>query len=183
MINQARIKNYFDMLTGGMAWFLVFLGGVAMIIAKMVFDVAILFYIGAGILGVGLAMVIVVPAIQYGKRWYLGIGKGLYALYGATSYLGDFVSYTRLMALGVAGGSVALAFNTILGFLPFPAKITIGVVLAVALHALNMFLSMLSAYVHGIRLQFIEFFGKFYEGGGKKFEPFKTAEKNVIISD
>ncbi|MDR0220715.1 MAG: V-type ATP synthase subunit I, partial [Lachnospiraceae bacterium] len=183
MVNQARLKNYGDMLTGGLAWFLVFLGGAAMIVGKMAFDIPILFLVGAVVLGVGLALVIVVPAIQYGKRWYLGLGKGLYALYGATSYLGDFVSYTRLMALGVAGGSVALAFNTILSFLPLPAKMTIGVVLAVGLHALNMFLSMLSAYVHGIRLQFIEFFGKFYEGGGKRFEPFKTAEKNVIIND
>ena len=171
------------MITGGLAWFLAFLGGGIMILTGMAFINNILFLIGSVILGAGLAMVIVVPAIQYGKRWYAGVGKGLYALYGATSYLGDFVSYTRLMALGVAGGSVALAFNTILAFLPLPVKFTLGIVLAVFLHALNIFLSMLSAYVHGIRLQFIEFFGKFYTGGGKKFEPFKAAEKNVIISD
>jgi V/A-type H+-transporting ATPase subunit I len=111
----------------------------------------------------------------------VGVGKGLYALYGATSYLGDFISYARLMALGVAGGSVALAFNTILAFLPLPVRLTLGIALAVVLHALNIFLSMLSAYVHGMRLQFIEFFGKFYTGGGKRFEPFKAAERNVII--
>ena len=185
MINQIKIKNYFDMLTGGLAWFMTFLGGGVMILVSMNpwFKSDILFIAGFVILGIGLAMVVVVPAIQYGKRWYAGVGKGLYALYGATSYLGDFISYTRLMALGVAGGSVALAFNTILAFLPLPLRLTLGIVLAVFLHALNIFLSMLSAYVHGIRLQFIEFFGKFYTGGGKRFEPFKAAEKNVIISD
>jgi len=185
MVNQSRLKKYYDMLTGGLAWFLIFIGGAAMIITVVLpgFDNFIVFAAGAAVLAAGFAMVIIVPAVQYGKRWYMGIGKGLYALYGATSYLGDFVSYTRLMALGVAGGSVAFAFNTILDFLPLPLKFTLGIFLAVVLHTLNIFLSMLSAYVHGIRLQFIEFFGKFYTGGGKKFEPFKAAEKNIIIFD
>jgi len=182
MCNQVKLKNYFDMLTGGLAWFLTFLGGGIMILSTVLPRIGrIPWYIGVGMLCIGLAMTLFVPAIQYGKRWYLGIGKGLYSLYGATSYLGDFVSYSRLMALGVAGGSVALAFNTILAFLPLPARLTLGVVLAIILHSLNIFLSLLSAYVHGIRLQFIEFFGKFYQGGGKKFDPFKAAEKNVII--
>jgi len=183
MINQVKLHKYYDMMTGGLAWFLTFLGGGLMIVLYMSPWQAhpILSLVGAILLGTGLAMTIIVPAVQYGKRWYAGIGKGLYSLYGATSYLGDFVSFTRLMALGVAGASVARAFNTILSFLPLPAKLTLGIVLAVILHGLNIFLSMLSAYVHGIRLQFIEFFGKFYTGGGKRFEPFKAAEKNVII--
>ena len=188
MINQIKLKKYFDMITAGLAWFLTFLGGGAMILAGMTDLLApkindMLFLAGTAVLAAGLGAVIIVPAIQYKKRWYAGIGKGLYAIYGATGYFGDFISYTRLMALGVAGGSVALAFNTILDFLPLPAKFTLGIVLAVVLHGLNIFLSMLSAYVHGMRLQFIEFFGKFYTGGGKKFEPFKAAEKNLIISD
>ena len=183
MLNQVKLKNYFEMLTGGLAWFSTFFGGGLMILGAVVVNIAAIFWIGAVLLAAGLGMTVVVPAVQYGSRWYLGVGKGLYSLYGATSYLGDFVSYARLMALGIAGGSVALAFNTILGFLPLPARLTLGIVLAVGLHALNMFLTFLSAYVHGIRLQFIEFFGKFYTGGGKRFEPFKAAEKNVIISD
>jgi len=188
MLNQIRLGKYFDMITGGLAWFLIFLGGGIMIMTGMTgwftgLLYTVLFISGSVILGIGLSMVIIVPAIQSGKRWYAGIGKGLYALYGATGYFGDFISYTRLMALGVAGGSVALAFNTILSFMPFAARVTFGIFLAVILHSLNIFLSMLSAYVHGLRLQFIEFFGKFYTGGGKKFEPFKAAEKNVIISD
>ena len=185
MLNQIKLKNYFDMMTGGLAWFLTFFGGGIMIITKAVpwLSVNILFWAGSVISGIGLAMTVLVPAVQYGKRWYAGIGKGLYSLYSATSYLGDFVSFSRLMALSVAGGSVALAFNEILTFLPLPVRLTLGIVLAVVLHGINIFLAMLSAYVHGIRLQFIEFFGKFYTGGGKKFEPFKAAEKNVIISE
>jgi len=185
MINRAHLRQYYDMVSGGLAWFLIFLGGAAMIITGIApgFGNDVVFFAGAAVLAAGFAMVVVVPAVQYGKRWYAGVGKGLYALYGATSYLGDFVSYTRLMALGVAGGSVALAFNTIFNLFPLPLKFTLGIVIAVVLHALNIILSMLSAYVHGIRLHFIEFFGKFYTGGGKKFEPFKAAEKNIIISE
>jgi len=183
VINLIRHKRFFDMMTGGLSWILVLLGGGVMIVEMFV---PFLYHLGIWItgeiiLGAGLVMMIILPAFQYGKRWYMGLGKGLYTLYGAISYLGDFVSYTRLMALGVAGGSVSLAFNAILAYLPLPVRFTFGIILAIALHALNIFLSGLSAYVHGIRLQFIEFFGKFYSGGGRKFEPFKAAEKNVII--
>ena len=184
MINQAKLRKFFDMASGGLAWFLAFFGGGMMLLAALTpwFGAAVT-VTGAVILGLGVAAIVLTPAIQYGKRWFAGFGKGLYALYSATGYLGDFISYARLMALAVAGGCVAMAFNTILSFLPLILKFTLGIVLAVALHALNIGLSMLSAYVHGIRLQFVEFFSKFYTGGGKKFEPFKAAEKNVIISD
>jgi len=185
MINQAKLKRYANLVTGGLSWFIAFFGGGIMLLSSFVplFHNRFFFWTGLAVTLIGLALIVLGPAVIYGKRWYAGVGKGLYSLYGATSYLGDFVSYTRLMALGVAGGSVANAFNTILAFLPLPAKVTLGVVLAVVLHALNIFLSMLSAYVHGIRLQFIEFYNKFYTGGGRKFEPFKAAEKNVIITD
>ena len=185
MANQMRQKKYFDMVTGGLSWFLTFLGVGALVVAGFVEPAAggALFWAGLVLAATGVAMTVFVPAVQYKKRWYMGLGKGLYALYGAIGYFGDFVSYTRLMALGIAGGSVALAFNTILDYLPLPVRFSLGIVLALVLHGLNILLSMLSAYVHGIRLQFIEFFGKFYTGGGKKFEPFKPAEKNLVISD
>ena len=185
MLNKIKLKQYLQMLSGGLSWFLAFLGGGLLILTSFTTlpGGALVFWAALFVTVAGLGMIILVPAVTYGKRWYAGVGKGLYTLYGATSYLGDFVSYTRLMALGVAGGSVAHAFNTILTFLPLAARVTLGVLLAVALHGLNMFLSMLSAYVHGIRLQFIEFFNKFYTGGGRKFVPFKAAEKNVIITD
>ena len=182
--NLIKHKKYAETLTGGLAWFVTFLGGgLALSASALPFDIPGAFFTaGLILIAAGLAMIILIPAAQYKKRWYAGIGKGLYSLYGATSYLGDFVSYTRLMALGVAGGSVSLAFNTILSYLPLAARFSFGILLAVILHVINLFLSMLSAYVHGIRLQFIEFFSKFYTGGGKKFTPFKAAEKNVIIA-
>ena len=99
-----------------------------------------------------------------------------------TNYMSDLVSYTRLMALGVAGGSIAAAFNLIISFLPPVARFTIGIVLFILLHAINIFLSYLSAYVHGIRLQYLEFFGKFFTAGGRAFTPLKASEKYVTIT-
>lgn len=185
MINQVKLGKYFEMVSGGLAWFTTFLGGGVVILAVVApwFQIDALLIAGVVLALLGVAALILTPAIQYGKRWLAGFGKGLYSLYGAMSYIGDFISYARLMALGVAGGSVALAFNTIIAYMPLPARLSIGLLLAIILHTMNIFLSMLSAYVHGMRLQFIEFFGKFYTGGGKRFEPFKAAEKNIIIVD
>ena len=85
------------------------------------------------------------------------------------------------MALGISGGSIAAAFNMIVDFLPPLAKFTVGIVLFIALHSLNIFLTYLSAYVHTARLQYVEFFGKFYEGGGHALNPLKTFEKHIYL--
>ena len=104
------------------------------------------------------------------------IGGGLYSLYGITSYIGDFVSYLRLMALGLAGGFIASAINIIVKMLV--SKGILGIILGIVVFTLgqsfNIFLSFLSSYVHTSRLMYVEFFSKFYEGGGKAFKKFRV---------
>lgn len=109
--------------------------------------------------------------------------KGLYGVYGVTSYLSDILSYSRLLALGLATGVIAQVFNQIgsmfgggIGVIPFVIVFLIG-------HTLNIGINALGAYVHTNRLQFVEFFGKFYEGGGEKFAPFKINTKHYNIKE
>ncbi|MBS3994290.1 MAG: V-type ATP synthase subunit I [Alkaliphilus sp.] len=111
------------------------------------------------------------------------IGGGIYSLYGISGYVGDFVSYSRLMALGLAGGFIAGAVNMMAGMLA--EKGIIGMILAVVIfifgQLFNLGLSLLGAYVHTIRLTFVEFFGKFYEGGGKEFNSFRSKPKYINL--
>jgi V/A-type H+-transporting ATPase subunit I len=114
------------------------------------------------------------------------VGKaagGLYSLYGISSYVGDFVSYSRLMALGLSGGFIASAINMMIGMLSGMGIIGIlfGIVLFVVGQAFNIFLSLLGAYVHTSRLTYVEFFGKFYSGGGKPFNLFQNASKYINL--
>ncbi|WP_025728024.1 V-type ATP synthase subunit I [Atopobacter phocae] len=127
------------------------------------------------------AILIVLASVMGNKNRAIGFASGLYNLYGISGYVSDLVSYTRLMALSVSGASIATAFNSIIMLLPLPFRLTFGILLFIMLHSLNIFLTYLSAYVHDIRLQFVEFFSKFYEGGGRAFKPLKMYEKDIRL--
>ncbi|MBQ3031954.1 MAG: V-type ATP synthase subunit I, partial [Anaerotignum sp.] len=117
------------------------------------------------------------------KKGIIGkITGGFGALYGITSYLSDVLSYSRLLALGLATGVVAQVINTlgslagggILGAVILTVALVFGTIFNLAINALG-------AFVHSCRLQYVEFFGKFYTGGGREFRPFARKTKYVKI--
>lgn len=111
------------------------------------------------------------------------LGSGAYELYGLTSWIGDFVSFLRLMALVLSGGFVAYSVNIIVKMLAGAGigGIIAGAIIFIVFQLFNMFLSYLSAYVHGLRLIYVEMFNKFYEGGGVKFREMIEDTKFVKI--
>jgi V/A-type H+-transporting ATPase subunit I len=104
---------------------------------------------------------------------------GFYNLYGITGYLGDVLSYTRLLALGLATGGIGMVINVVAGmakgipFVGYPAMVAV----LIGGHAFNLAVNALGGFVHSARLQYVEFYPKFFEGGGKPFKPFKKELK------
>lgn len=109
------------------------------------------------------------------------IGGGVYGVYGITGYIGDIISYSRLLALGLASGFIANAFNIMGELIPFPFNLIITPLMLIPLHIFNLAINALGTYVHSARLQYLEFFGKFYSGGGRKFTPFKYTDKYIRV--
>lgn len=166
-----KTKQYFTAFSEVGLWLITFAG-----ITMMALGVSIGMWIMiAGMVGIVLT--------NGGDAKSIGgkLGNGAYALYGITNYVGDLISYTRLMALGIAGGSIAGAMNLIIGYLPGIAVVIIGPVLFILLHIFNLLLGLLGAYVHSCRLQYVEYFGKFYEGGGEAFKPLKMRNKHINV--
>ena len=94
--------------------------------------------------------------------------------------MSDLLSYARLFGMGLATGVIAMVFNNVAGMFMNGVVGTIaGILILVVGHAFNLGINALGAYVHTCRLQYIEFFGKFYEDGGKPFKPLTTQGKYV----
>ncbi len=177
--NRRPLDAVYDVLF----WYMALSGGILYLVAKLM-NLSSSLATVSGIVSVIGMVGIVLTGGRESKSVGGKLGNGLYSLYGISSYVGDFVSYSRLMALGLSGGFIASAINMIIGMV---AGGTIGKLFVplifVGGHFFNMFLSFLGAYVHTSRLMYVEFFGKFYEGGGKPFKDFRTESKYINMDD
>ncbi|WP_394526148.1 V-type ATP synthase subunit I [Lacrimispora sp. JR3] len=180
-LNSYIQKDYAGIFCDSVLWMLTLASGILLLLTGAgMLDLGSpkLFGIIFGICIAGLA------ATQGRSSKTLGgkIGGGLYGVYGLTSYIGDIVSYTRIVALGLSGAYIAFSFNLMSGLIPgVLGKLVFGTLIAVFGQALNLGLSLLGAYVHSCRLQYVEFFGKFYKGGGKAYRPFQVENDYISI--
>ncbi len=187
-----RDGRYLDFVCDCVLWYVFLLGLLGLLLPSELF---------AGIAGRQIAFP---AAVNTGAKWFTILGAagillmegrsgknpavrlalGAYGLYGTTSWLSDVLSYSRLLALGLATGVIAQVVNQmgsmagggIFGAVLFLVVFVIG-------HTFNLAINFLGAYVHTNRLQYVEFFGKFYEGGGRAFEPFRLKTKYMDVKE
>lgn len=130
------------------------------------------------------AILLVITQGRHEKNVVKKLGKGILSLYDSVGFMSDVLSYSRLLALGLATGVIASVINNIgvlFGFNLLGIIIFIGVFFVG--HIFNLLINALGAFVHSSRLQYVEFFSKFYTGGGKPYEPLKINTKYVNIVD
>lgn len=134
--------------------------------------------VGVKLLAAG-AILIVLTAGRSAKNILGKLGGGFYGLYNsATGYLGDILSYSRLLALNLVTGVIAQVVN-MLGSIT--GNVFMFIIIFLVGHTINLAINLIGTYVHTCRLQYVEFFSKFYEGDGKSFTPFKINSKYFKI--
>ena len=156
LIEKCKRKKFLDAYFEEITWWNVFIGIALIALGK-----------GVAVLYVGCALVMLGPIVQ-GKGWgrLTGVFGSLYN--HVTGYFGDILSYTRLMALMLAGSVIAQVFNMLAAM---PGNVIAFIIISMLGNAMNFGLNLLGCYVHDLRLQCLEFFNKFYVDGGKPFRP------------
>ncbi len=184
-------KDIVGFISDTLSWYLLLVGLILILLPTSIFEsisnmkfnfppalnTAALVMAAAGAL-----IILVMSGRRKKKKIGMRLAIGLYDLYGITSWLSDLLSYSRLLALGLATGVIAQVINQmgsmfgtgVFGTIVFIVVFLVGTVL-------NMAINLLGAYVHSNRLEFVEFFNKFYDGGGRPFQPFKAATKYVTF--
>lgn len=170
------------------SWLMIIFGLLIFAGGSMLFDAPALGTAGIVIALVGAAMVLFMKGRgkkNIAKRLVSGAG----GLYDVTSYLSDVLSYARLFALGIATGVIGSVFNQLAGMLMSGGSfivikivlVIVGIALLIGLHLFNIGINTLGTFVHCARLQYVEFYGKFYEIGGREFKPlgYKTRHTRV----
>lgn len=186
-----RDKQYMDFFCDIVLWFMLLIGLLLMLIPSSIFasiaQTTIVFPPALSLLAKWMAILgavgILLMSGRANKNFALRLALGAYDLYNISGWLSDLLSYSRLLALGLATGVIAQVVNQmgsmfgggIGGAIAFTVIFIVG-------HTLNLAINMLGAYVHTNRLQYVEFFGKFYDGGGRSFEPFKENTKYTDIN-
>ena len=156
LIEKCKRKKFLDAFFEEITWWIVFLG-IALAVLKK----------GTAVLYLGCALVLLGPIVQ-GQGWgkLTGVFGSIYN--HVTGYFGDILSYTRLMALMLAGSVIAQVFNMLAAM---PGNVVAFLIISMLGNAMNFGLNLLGCYVHDLRLQCLEFFNKFYVDGGKPFRP------------
>lgn len=180
---KLKAKEFIDAIGADISWFLLIVG---------------LCLLGTGMGGmlpahfteIGKAMSIIGAVIIFlyagrGKGWNIParVISGFLALYGSTSYLGDILSYSRLLALGFGSAVIGMIINLLGGMaadIPYVGWL-VAIVVVVGGHLFSILINLLGAFVHPLRLQYVEFFGKFYTGGGEPFTPLALSEEFVRV--
>ncbi len=195
MYQDIKNGHVLDAIYDGLFWYM-FVGGCVVLLLCLPMITGMLglsFTLGATVKKVSIWITLIgfVGVVLFSGResrnWGKRLAKGLYGAYGITGYLSDVLSYSRLLALGLATSVISSVFNTMAGMVGGALPIAIGVVLYAVIfiigHILNMAINALGAYVHTNRLQYVEFFGKFYNGGGRPFEAFDQKTKYIRIKE
>lgn len=172
-----RHGNALDAVTQEIAWWCILIGAAIAIGGPMIPGApAVLGSVGMGLLILGAVLLLAGNLIRAkGLGGITGFVGDVYN--GVSGYFSDILSYLRLMALMMAGSIIASVFNTlgsVFGLVPF-------IVVAIIGNVLNLVLNLLGCYVHTMRLQCLEFFGRFYQDGGKPFRPLAVETKYVDI--
>lgn len=176
IINNVKAGRVWDAIFDQVSWMLV-ISGIGCIFLAPVRTVGIVL----AVVGVG----IILCTAGRAKKGVVGkITGGLVGLYGITNYLSDILSYSRILALSLATGVVGMVMNMLAGMIQGSiVGFVLSLVIYVVGHVFNLALGLLSAYVHDCRLQYIEFYDKFYEGNGRLFKPLSINPKYIQIHE
>ncbi len=171
--NKIRDGNWHDALFAVAPWYLI-IGGLGLLALRLPFAKYVVI--------AGVAIVLFLS--PRGKNPFKRLGSGLGNLYDVTSWLSDLLSYTRILALTLATSVIAMVVNMMASMVGTkgPAVIALVIILLIG-HVMNLALSTLSAYVHATRLHYVEFFGRFYTGGGILFTPLRIRGQYTKIGD
>lgn len=186
MIMLFQRRKPVDAIMEGLPWYTIF-AGLACFVFKMMYpdnDALATAAMVLSLVGIGLLFVsgIVLSKSKGAKK----IGGGFGKLYGIINMFSDVLSYIRLFGLGLATGVIGMVFNQLGGvfieLIPYFGYVLAAIIIIIG-HTFNLAINTLGAYVHNARLQYIEFYGKFYTGGGELFKPLGVGAKYYRVTN
>ncbi|MBQ7220387.1 MAG: V-type ATP synthase subunit I [Synergistaceae bacterium] len=180
--DKLRHGEFIDAIGNDISWFL-------LIVGLCLYGVGLggmlpphFVQVGGGMAGLG-AVIIFLYAGKGEPNIFKKVINGFLALYGSTSYLGDILSYSRLLALGFGSAVIGMVINLLGGLaadIPYVGWL-VAVVVIIGGHIFSIAINILGSFVHPLRLQYVEFFGKFYSGGGEPFTPLTLSQEYVNV--
>jgi len=182
-IQEWRRKNIIDGICDGVLW-AIFSIGVALAIVGFVDEAKMPILGTVGGITAGVTLLLAVLTAGRKEKFFGKFTKGFGAAYGVINYASDILSYARLYGLMLSGAVIAQIIATYSGQFITSGNIPmiiLGIVILIIGHAFNLVMNLLGAYIHDARLQYVEFYGRFYEGDGELFRPLGSSRKYIYL--